>query len=38
MQDHIDSDRGHKAAELLDNELLRQALDAIEAEVVQQLG
>ena len=38
MQDHIDSDRGDKAAELLDNELLRQALDAIEAEVVQQWG
>lgn len=33
-----ESERGWKAQELLDNDVLKQALDAIEAEVVAQWG
>lgn len=36
MKEHIERDRGQKASELLDNELLLQALEAIESEVVAQ--
>lgn len=36
MKAHDDQERGRRAQELLDNELLVQALDAIESEVVAQ--